>query len=193
MELRRWWLWVGCLVAGVTLLAACGSTQSGGTTSATATPFVSDQHNAADITFAQQSLVVHTSALRLAQLGAQKSNNPQVLEWAQIVERQMGPEIAQLRQLLAAWSAPQPEEAGPSGDELAVPAAQWKRLEQLDGQRFTNVWLRTLRGLLTDQVTVAQAELADGENAEARVLAEKFVTVNSGQVRELGRLIAAEQ
>ncbi len=102
-------------VAAALTLAACGDSGSNQTTetstpaavSATASAEAAENHNPADVMFAQHMIPHHSQAIEMSDivLAKQDIDPPRVAEVAQQIKAAQGPEIEQLQSWLAAWGA----------------------------------------------------------------------------------------
>src|SRR4051794_9144992 len=91
-------------------LAACGgdstsssSTTSAAPTSSTASASVDATHNAADVSFAQNMIVHHQSAIQMAQMAEKQASAQQVKDLAKRIEAAQSPEIDEMTSWLKAW------------------------------------------------------------------------------------------
>jgi uncharacterized protein (DUF305 family) len=91
------------VVASV-VLAACGSDTSTGASSDAGQPSAgANDHNAADVTFAQQMIPHHRQAIEMAQLAAERASTPEVKALATRVQGAQDPEITTMTEWLEAW------------------------------------------------------------------------------------------
>src|SRR5689334_14179953 len=102
---------VGVLAAGLTALLVAGC--AGQSTPAPTTPAPgnvtaapSSEHNAADVTFAQDMIPHHQQAVAMAALAADHAGNDQVKQLAARIRDAQDPEITQMQGLLSTWGAP---------------------------------------------------------------------------------------
>ncbi|WP_083583581.1 DUF305 domain-containing protein [Rhodococcus zopfii] len=102
-------------VAAALTLAACGDSGSNQTTetstpaavSATASAEAAENHNPADVMFAQHMIPHHSQAIEMSDIVLAKQDiDPRVAEVAQQIKAAQGPEIEQLQSWLAAWGRP---------------------------------------------------------------------------------------
>ena len=86
--------------------------------SAAAAATVADaQHNAADLTFAQQMIVHHQGAIETADLAPSRAASQQVKDLAVRIKAAQGPEIQQMQGWLTAWAAAMPSSTNASSSE----------------------------------------------------------------------------
>ncbi|MET9229322.1 DUF305 domain-containing protein [Lentzea sp. NPDC003310] len=158
-------------VVGVLVLSACGG----------------PAHNAADVTFAQSMVPHHEQALDMAELVPSRSSDEKVRDLAQRIEKAQGPEIAQMNEWLRKWGEDGKSEhtghdmAGMmSGDDMA-------KLEKASGQEFDRLWLTMMIEHHEGAVEMAKTELADGEDPDAKKVAQAIL---DGQQREITEMKA---
>ena len=99
----------GGLLAVSLVLTACGG--SNAAAPANPAPSVSSsapataQHNAADVAFAQSMIPHHRDAVAMADLAADRAQDPEVKALAEQIQAAQQPEIDQLTGFLSAWGA----------------------------------------------------------------------------------------
>lgn len=70
---------------------------------------VTDEHNDADVAFAQNMIVHHRGALQMAELAATRAVSPEVTALAERIRAAQQPEIDTMTSWLQEWGAPVPE------------------------------------------------------------------------------------
>jgi uncharacterized protein (DUF305 family) len=201
----------GVLAAGVAalLLAGCGGTSTPATDTATPATAassgpttVSAAHNAADITFAQQMIPHHQQAVAMAQLAADRAANDEVKQLATRIQGAQDPEITQMQSFLTAWGA---TAAAPTGDMggmhdaggtmSAMPGMlsdnQMSQLRQATGAPFDRAFLQMMTAHHQGAIQMAQTELADGQNPDAKALAQKIITAQQGEITQMRTLLGS--
>lgn len=164
------------MVAAALLLGACGGTETAA------------DHNADDVTFAQQMVPHHGQALAMAKLVPARSTNPKVLDLASRIETAQDPEIRAMQGWLTAWDTAAPgmaHDAMPgmmSDDDL-------KQLEGLKGAEFDRRWLGMMIKHHQGAIDMAGTELARGGNAEAKALARKIAGAQQAEITEMQGLL----
>jgi uncharacterized protein (DUF305 family) len=162
----------GFVLAAALLLGACSGNEAAA------------DHNADDVTFAQQMVPHHSQALDMAKLVPSRSTNPKVLDLASRIEQAQEPEIRQLQGWLSKWDAAMPgmtHDAMPgmmSGDDL-------KQLESVKGAEFDNRWLDMMIKHHQGAIDMAGTELAKGGNADAKALARKIADAQQAEITEM--------
>ncbi|NAE18322.1 DUF305 domain-containing protein, partial [Enterococcus hirae] len=114
---------VGAIIGAAALsitLAACGASDSGSSPSmsgmnhssasssatSSASASVDTQHNAADVSFTQDMIVHHQSAIDMAKVATTQASSQQVKDLASRIEAAQGPEITEMNSWLQAWGEP---------------------------------------------------------------------------------------
>ncbi|MDQ4104505.1 MAG: DUF305 domain-containing protein [Actinomycetota bacterium] len=200
---------VAAAATAVTISAAlggCGSTATPPASSSASSSQVAQEHNQADITFAQGMIPHHTQAIAMSQMAAQRAALPQVKDLAARIQSAQEPEIDQLSGLLRAWNASMPSADNPTvhrrhdspgqpdhGDGGAMPgmmsADQMRQVGQASGDAFDRMFLQMMIVHHRGAVTMAQDELSDGKNAEARQLAQRIIDAQQREITKMQALL----
>lgn len=188
----------GCAGGSGTTSATNGSSMmSGGSTAAaapTGTP-ASGPHNQADLAFATDMIPHHTQAVQMSDMAAAAATNAEVKTLAADIEDAQDPEIAQMSGWLAGWGA-----TVPSGTSMGMGTgmgagtgmmsdADMTDLGKATGATFDRMWVTMMITHHQGAVTMAQTELADGENVDAQTLARSVVTSQTVQIAQLQALL----
>ena len=110
-----------------------------------------------------------------------RSTNPAVIELAADISAAQGPEIETMKAFLVQWNGRRAGRASSRG-----PRAAWRRmqmpgmvddgtmskLESLKGAEFDTLWLQSMIGHHEGAIEMANTEIADGANADAKKLAQ---------------------
>ncbi len=170
------------LALALSLLAlACNSATDSGT--------ASDEHNEADVTFAQDMIPHHEQAIEMAEL-ASESNNSAVRDFARRIERQQGPEIEKMENLLQDWGA-----SMGMGDHHAasmpgmMSEVELQELKSASGEALDRMFLTMMVEHHKGAIEMATMEMDKGESEEAIALAEDIIQTQRSEVDELQRLL----
>ena len=182
------------------LLTACGS-PGAAPTGATATPSVTRMsesgaaHNDADIAFAQMMVIHHEGAIEMAGLAERVGSSSGVRALAGRIRAAQGPEIDQMRGWLKAWGEPAPEDSdmagmGHGGMEMGGldQQAAMDQLRKLDGEAFDKAFLAVMIEHHQGALTMANQEVANGENADAVALATTIIAAQQKEIAEMQAL-----
>lgn len=150
-------------------------------------------HNADDISFAQNMLPHHKQALELVDLARANSTDPALLELAGAIADAQGPEIGQMSEMLRSWGQNPDAAMDHSGHDMSmtgmVDPATMQRLESLRGAEFDTLWLQSMISHHEGAVEMAKAEIANGQNAEAKTLAEHIVSTQEAEIAQMKQML----
>jgi uncharacterized protein (DUF305 family) len=192
-------------LATVVALAGCTSPESadagdghtGHEHSGSAAPAPADSadqqgHNADDVTFAQQMTAHHKQALELTDLARDRSTDPALLELSAAIAAAQGPEIGQMAAMLRSWGQNPDADMGHGGHSSMagmVDSATMDRLRSLNGKEFDTLWLESMISHHQGAVEMAKAEIANGDNAEAKQLAERIVDTQQAEIDQMKQML----
>ncbi len=188
----------GIALASAVLLGACSSNDSpSGTDHSASAPAPSSStqaaadHNADDVTFAQQMVPHHSQALDMAKLVPSRSTNPKVIDLASRIAKAQDPEIQQMQEWLTSWGAGMPgmtHESMP-GMTGSMSDNDMKKLEAAKGAEFEKMWLGMMIQHHQGAVDMAKTELSKGSNADAKALAQKIIDAQQAEITEMRGLL----
>jgi uncharacterized protein (DUF305 family) len=189
------------LTAGL-VLAGCGDSSdaahdmggmTGTTTSAAAT--TSGEHNDADITFAQGMIPHHQGALEMSKLVQGRTSNAKVLDLASRIEKAQDPEIKTMTDWLKAWGAEVPGTGMPGMDHGAsmpgMGAEEMDMLKQAKDADFDKMFLEMMIEHHQGAVDMANTQLREGSNADAKKLAQQIIDAQQKEITEMRGLLPA--
>lgn len=199
----------GAVAAGVALLltlTGCAGDPAeepgaGGSSASepASTSEVSAEHNDADVQFAQQMIVHHRGAVEMAELAADRTETPEVLDLAERIAAAQGPEIETMTAWLEAWDAEVPVDDDMAGmdhgdmDHGSMPGMmtdeQMGRLAGAEGAAFDEAFLTMMIEHHQGAITMSQDEVDAGENADAVALAEKIIEDQTAEIAEMTGLL----
>ncbi|UER54312.1 DUF305 domain-containing protein [Kineosporiaceae bacterium SCSIO 59966] len=198
-------------VALALTLAACGGgdgTTAGETTAPETTAgeaATTASFNDADVAFAQQMIVHHRGALEMSELAVEKTQNAEVRALAERVISAQQPEIDTMTGWLEEWGRDVPQGTSLEGVEMpgmegmdmgTMPMPGQMSEEQMDemagmsGPEFDRMFLESMVEHHRGAIEMAEAQLQDGENAEALALAEDVVAAQTAEIEEIEQLLA---
>jgi uncharacterized protein (DUF305 family) len=185
----------GCVNAEQSAPAGAGNSQSFGpaATTTSVAPVASPaavagaQHNAADVTFLDQSVQLRQQAVTIAGLATSGSSNAQVKSLATDIASGTGPSVTTMTGWLTQWNEPVPQSvAGQVPGVLAD--ADLQQLQSLTGTPFDMHWLQDVHGNLTAAQQLASTETTKGSNAQAKALAQQWITQLKAQLAKLATI-----
>ena len=154
--------------------------------------------NDADVAFAQGMIPHHEQAVEMAMMASDRASNPQVKQLASKIQAAQEPEIERLTTWLRAWGEEVPSGAmggdmsgmdqGSGGMTGMMSAGDMAKLEKASGAAFDRMFLQMMVEHHTGAVKMAQTEVANGENADAKAMAEEIITTQRAEIDEMKQL-----
>jgi uncharacterized protein (DUF305 family) len=181
----------------VAVAAGCGgdagstANEAGATSTTSSSASAAAEYNDQDVTFAQMMIPHHQQALDMAKLADEKATDPKVKDLASSIEAAQSPEIEQLTTMLETWGA----QAEPSGTAHGeghgmMTDDQMTRLGQATGAAFDALWLQMMIEHHEGAVTMAKDQLEQGNNPDARTLAQQVVTTQEAEITQMRGMLA---
>jgi uncharacterized protein (DUF305 family) len=182
---------VGVVGGLLLLLAACGAPDN-------------RPYDDADVLFATEMIPHHQQAVAMAKLAPAHGAARPVQEVASQISAEQIPEIAQLRGMLAEWDQSAGPTAAPMGGMpgmnnggglgAAAPGMmtddEMTRLETATGPAFDHAFLQMMITHHQGALTMAKAELADGRDPEAMLMAQNISDAQQASIELMQRLLA---
>jgi uncharacterized protein (DUF305 family) len=185
-------------VAAALFLASCSSAPSDGTTEHQKTdePVITGEpagFNADDVAFATNMIPHHQQAVDLSALAPERSTNPELLELATRIAAAQQPEIETLKVFLVQWKENPDAGAGHGGHGSAmagmVDEATMTKLESLSGAEFDTLWLESMISHHQGAIEMAKAEIANGENVDAKRLAQTIIDTQQAEIGQMKQML----
>ena len=204
--LRRGLL-AGAAVTATLVLSACGGDDSssgsgmdhGGMATSAAPSSNTATSNDADVTFAQNMINHHQQAITMAALADTRAANPDVKQLAGKIRAAQQPEIDTMNEWLTAWgqAAPMPstgmESSMPGMDHGSMPGMMtdedMNKLMDVKGAAFDKQFLTMMISHHEGAIQMAQQEVAQGSNPDAKALAQKIVTDQQAEITTMKDLL----
>ena len=194
-------LLAGALLAGALALAGCSDTSNSsagdhsgmsGMSSSSSSASHSADFNDADVSFAQNMIPHHQSAIDMAKLADGRSQNTQVRDLASRIQSAQGPEIQTLQGWLEDWGQPTaaPDDMGGmdmGGSDMGQ--MDTSMLESASGTDFDRMFLQMMIEHHGSAVEMAKTEIADGKNESAKSMAQQIVDSQSAEIQEMQGLL----
>jgi uncharacterized protein (DUF305 family) len=195
-------LWQRLIVAGTGLLAAgmlaacAGGDQGGGPGpgSQSSAPVPADAaFNAADVAFATNMIPHHQQALEMAKLAAARASNSQVKDLADGIAKAQDPEMETMAEWLRKCRHPVPPTTGTDSGHSGMPGMmsdeEMKNLTGATGPDFDRTFLQMMIRHHQGAIEMARTEQADGQNPEAKTLAENIAADQTAEITEMQSLL----
>lgn len=185
-----------CSSAALVLgLSACGSSDPSTVASAPGTTAsagvsaggISAVHNDVDVAFIKDMTPHHAGALAMAELAPTRASNVQVKALAERIVAAQDPELQLMQQMATAWGVTVDRAAaGMSGMDMGSDATA---LQPLSGAAFDRAFLTAMTAHHSGALTMAQTELASGDNPQAKELANAIVAAQTAEIAEMTSLL----
>ena len=183
-------------LVAVALLAACGAPDN-------------RSYDDADVLFATEMIPHHRQAVAMAELAPTHGASRPVQEVASQISAEQVPEIVQLQGMLAEWGQSGPT-TGPTtgpmagmhgmGDGAGMADAapgmmtddEMTRLDAATGPAFDRAFLQMMITHHQGALTMAKAELADGRDPDATLMAQNISDAQQASIELMQRLLAGK-
>jgi uncharacterized protein (DUF305 family) len=169
-----------------------GSSSDGGTPASA--PASSEDHNTADVMFAQMMIPHHAQAVEMSDMILAKQDIPaDVKELATRIKEAQGPEIELMTGWLEDWNMPTHAPSGSSGHGMAgmMGDEEMKKLDDAQGTAAARLFLEQMIIHHEGAITMAKSETADGKNTAAVQLSKDIVTAQEAEIQEMKTLLGA--
>jgi len=150
-------------------------------------------YNADDVAFATNMVPHHQQAIELSALVPDRSTNPQLTALAQQIAAAQQPEINVMKVFLVQWNENPDTNSGHAGHGNAmqgmVDEATMSKLKSLNGAEFDKLWLESMISHHQGAIEMAKAEIANGDNADAKTLARNIVTTQEAEIGQMKQML----
>jgi uncharacterized protein (DUF305 family) len=150
-------------------------------------------YNADDVAFATNMIPHHRQAVELAALAPDRSSNPRLVALANQISAAQQPEINVMKVFLVQWNENPDTNSGHAGHGGTmvgmVDQATMTKLQSLDGAEFDTLWLQSMLSHHQGAVEMAKAEIANGDNVDAKSLADNIVTTQQAEIGQMKQLL----
>jgi uncharacterized protein (DUF305 family) len=150
--------------------------------------------NDADVTFLRGMYPHHAQAVQMAEMVDGRTDNVELLALAQRIEAAQAPEMDQITGLLAQAGDTAPTSTGHegmdhgSGDGM-MSEDDMSTLMGMSGPEFDRMWLTMMIEHHEGAVEMADTELAEGENPDAKQLATGIVSAQQREIAEMQAML----
>lgn len=185
------------LIAGTLALAGCAPAQPADPVdhsdmghSASDAP--SAGANDADAMFASMMIVHHQQAVEMSDIVLAKEGvDPRVVDLAERIKAAQSPEIEQLQGWLDEWGVEPDDGSGMDHGDGMMSEDDLAALEAAAGPEASRLFLEQMIMHHEGAVEMAEAQIADGEDADAVALAQEIVDAQTAEIAEMRELIAS--
>jgi uncharacterized protein (DUF305 family) len=201
--MRRRLLTMGvAALAMLTTLTACNrdssheATHSGSTSSSVSSPAAAQQHNQADVTFAQHMIPHHQQAIEMSDtVLAKQGIDARVIDMANRIKAAQGPEIQQMQSWLSQWGVPtMPMTPGSmAGHEVSgmMSEQDMNDLKSADGVEASKLFLTQMIAHHQGAITMGTDEIKNGQYPPAVSMAQSIVTGQQREITEMQGILAS--
>ncbi|WP_433682832.1 DUF305 domain-containing protein [Nocardia sp. CA-119907] len=172
-------------------------------------PAARTDFNDADVTFLQMMYPHHAQAVEMARLVPSRTQNEQVRALAANIEQAQSPEMEQITTLLESFGKPAPSSTGHGGHSMEMPTTmpgmttmpstsampgimsneQMNALAAASGADFDRKWMELMIEHHAGAITMANTELANGVNPDAKGLATAIVAAQQSEIDTMRGLL----
>lgn len=173
-------------------LSGCAGGMSGMDMSASDAPGdeAAADFNSADVMFAQMMIPHHEQAVEMSELLLAKDGiDDRVRDLAAQIKDAQQPEIDQMRKMLSEWGEDDSAMGGMDDGGL-LSDEEMTALEDATGDDAARLFLEGMTVHHEGAIEMAEAEIADGENAEAKELAETIIAAQTDEIAVMQELLA---
>jgi uncharacterized protein (DUF305 family) len=194
--MRRRLLTIGvAALAVLTTLTAC-NTSSHKATHSTTSSVVAQQHNHADVTFAQHMIPHHQQAIQMSDtVLAKQEIDPRVIDLAHRIKAAQGPEIAQMQSWLSQWAVPSiPMTPGSmAGHDMngMMSEQDMSDLKSAQGVSASKLFLTLMIAHHQGAIATANDEIKNGQYPPAVSMAKSIVTSQEQEITAMQGILAS--
>jgi len=193
-------------LATALVLSACSTSPDAGDghaghTSVEQTPAISGEpagFDADDVAFATNMIPHHQQAVDLAALVPRRTTNAELTALAQRISAAQGPEITTMKAFLVQWKenpGDGTDHGGHGGHEAMTGMVDDVTMEKLKagtGAEFDTLWLKSMIGHHQGAIEMAKAELANGQNVDAKSLAQTIIDAQQAEIEQMKTMLGTQ-
>ena len=150
-------------------------------------------YNADDVAFATNMIPHHQQAVALSAMVPDRSANAELIALAKQISAAQQPEIEIMKVFLVQWNENPDTNSGHAGhgSPMAgmVDAATMTKLESLNGAEFDKLWLESMISHHQGAIEMANAEIANGDNVDAKTLAKNIVATQGTEIGQMKQML----
>ncbi len=181
------------------LLASCSAaTPEDHTNHTSDTPVITAPpagFDADDVAFATNMIPHHEQAVELSALVADRTTNQELIALANQISAAQQPEINAMRVFLVQWNENPEDSSGNGGHAMhgamqgMVDEATMAKLKSLNGAEFDKLWLQSMISHHQGAIEMAKAELANGQNVDAKRMAQSIVDTQQAEITQMNQML----
>jgi uncharacterized protein (DUF305 family) len=192
MTIAATWALRALVVLAALTLSSCGGSPGPGAATSPSSARQAAVHNMDDVMFAQHMIPHHQQAVDMATMVPSRTHNSALQTVAIHIKSDQRAEISLLTDFLKQWGEP------PTGHEQMatdgmVDHDTMMQLESLKGPAFDTLWINAMIAHHEGAIRMAEAELAHGQNPDARKMAQTIITMQKREISYMRGLISATE
>jgi uncharacterized protein (DUF305 family) len=159
-------------------------------------PVISEQpagFNADDVAFVTNMIPHHEQAVEMSALVPDRSTDPEVIALAAKISAAQEPEIRAMKVFLVQWNENPQDSAGHEGHGSTMQGMldepTMAKLGSLKGAEFDTLWLQSMISHHEGAIEMAKAELANGENVDAKRMAQTIVDTQQAEIGQMKQML----
>lgn len=146
--------------------------------------------NDADAMFAAMMIVHHEQAVEMSDLVlGTEGVDPRVADLAERIKAAQAPEIEKMQGWLDEWGVDAPAGGMDHGDGM-MSEGDMAALEAASGAEASRLFLEQMIVHHEGAITMAETQIADGQDADAVALAEDIVAAQGDEIAEMKEILA---
>ena len=150
-------------------------------------------YNADDVAFAANMIPHHQQAVDLSAMVPDRCTNAGLVALADQISAAQQPEINVMNVFLVQWNENPDTNSGHAGHgsttQGMVDAATMTKLESLSSEEFDELWLASMISHHQGAIEMAKAEIANGDNVDAKTLANNIVTTQEAEIGQMKQML----
>jgi uncharacterized protein (DUF305 family) len=150
-------------------------------------------YNADDVAFATNMIPHHQQAVDLSALVPDRSTNADLIALANKISAAQQPEIEVMKVFLVQWNENPENNSGHTGHgntmQGMVDEATMTKLKSSNGAEFDKLWLESMISHHQGAIEMAKAEIANGDNVDAKALAKDIVTTQEAEIGQMKQML----
>jgi uncharacterized protein (DUF305 family) len=150
-------------------------------------------YNADDVAFATNMIPHHQQAVDLSAMVPDRSANAELIALAKQISAAQQPEIEIMKVFLVQWNENPDTNSGHAGHGSTmagmVDAATMTKLESLNGAEFDKLWLESMISHHQGAIDMANAEIANGDNVDAKTLAKNILATQGTEIGQMKQML----
>ncbi|MDT5055346.1 MAG: hypothetical protein QOF66_3712 [Mycobacterium sp.] len=150
-------------------------------------------YNADDVAFATNMIPHHQQAVELSAMVPDRSTSADLIALAKQISAAQQPEIEIMKVFLVQWNENPDTNSGHAGHDSTmqgmVDGPTMTKLGSLNGAEFDKLWLASMISHHEGAIEMAKAEIANGDNVDAKTLAKNIVATQGAEIGQMKQML----